>query len=510
MIGRLSSTHISPTSAAAFLGLAAFVFYQMLIRSYPVVYWGDAHIRLALRDQILLGRWLPLLQILIFTISKFSSDMLILRSCLAILATGALASAYYFASRIFFPSIGLIFVALLGVSPIFVALSIVPYTEILFAGLLFLALSLLEQPRSAGHFYLGVTALNLACLTRYEGWLLAGLLISEEAIRCVKSKAWTRLLRNMLLYSLAPLSWLAFVALSTVNAEHELKELVDYVVISTGNSPGHTLPAILSPDYLRSFTTSYFHLLQWQTGLVIIALGVLGWLVAWLDPGRRLIHARNLLFVVLVWALWLAWFSIHVWEPLNFALRTAFIGQIFLILYAGYGLERIIHLLVERLGVLLKASNPVILERLATSSAVIVISVVSARSAINFVAESSQAPDFSVPARAGQWLEARLTRDDAVLVLSDDTFQAYALATYIQLPFDSVLDDRFDSQLIHSRLASAHVIYVVELYESRAGLSDAEGNLLAELESGRTQAEQFRIGSTRVWVVARDALLSPP
>jgi hypothetical protein len=265
----------------------------------------------------------------------------------------------------------------------------------------------------------------------------------------------------------------------------------------------------LNPDYIRSFAASYFHLLQWQTGPVIIALGMLGWLMALLEPGRHLAHWRNLAFVILVWVLWLAWFSIHVWEPLNFALRTAFITEIFLILYAAYGLQRFIHLLVGQLSAPMKKARLVIWERLATACAVIAILVVSAPSAINFVADTSKASDFSVPAQAGQWLTGRLTRDDAVLVLSDDTFQAYALAAYIPFPFDSVVDDRFDSQLVNSRLAASRMIYVIELYKSRAGLSAVEGNLLAGLESGRTRAQQFPIGSTRVWVVAGDSLLSP-
>jgi hypothetical protein len=509
MIGRLSSvTYLRPAAVAAFLVFAAFVFYHLLIRSFPVVYWGDAHIRLALRDQILLGRWLPLLQILIFIISKFSRDLLVLRGCLAMLAAGTLAGAYYFVNRIFAPTTGLIAIALLGISPIFVALSIVPYTEILFAGLLFLALALLVDPPSSRHFAAGVIALNLASLTRYEGWLLAGLLISEEAILCLRSKEWTRLIRHVFLYGMAPLSWLSFVIFSAVGAEGELKELMEYMVILTGNSSGHTLPAILNPDYIRSFAASYFHLLKWQTGPVIIALGILGWLMALLEPGRRLAHWRNLAFVILVWVLWLAWFSIHVWEPLNFALRTAFIAEIFLILYAAYGLERFIHLLAGQLSASMKKASLVIWGRLATSCAVIAILVVTAPSAINFVADTSQASDFSVPARAGEWLGARLTQDDVVVALTDDTFQAYALAAYIQLPFDSVLDNRFDRQFIHSRLTSSHLIYVVELYKSRAGLSVEESSLLRELESGRTPAQEFTIGSSRVWVVARDSLLS--
>ena len=64
----------------AILGLTSFTFYEILIYLYPSVYWYDAHVRLGLRDQILLGHWLPLLQAVIVFISNISLDLVVLRS----------------------------------------------------------------------------------------------------------------------------------------------------------------------------------------------------------------------------------------------------------------------------------------------------------------------------------------------------------------------------------------------------------------------------------------------
>jgi hypothetical protein len=228
-----------------------------------------------------------------------------------------------------------------------------------------------------------------------------------------------------------------------------------------------------------------------------------GILAALIMGRRRAPHLRILAFLVLDWSL-LAFL-----QPWGFGnLRQPFVLQVFLILYAAYGLERFLHLLFDRLAAQIKKPNLPVWERLTTFVAVIVVTMASARSAVDFMAVTSHESDFSVPAQAGAWLRMRLTQDDAILVLTDDTFQVYALATYVQLPFDSILDDRLDRQLIHSRLASADLVYVVELYKSKAGLSGEESHLLDELESGRTPAQEYSIGSTRIWIVAKDAPVS--
>ena len=62
---------------------------------------------------------------------------------------------------------------------IFVALAIVPATEVAYAGFAVAALALLEAPIFSRKYFLGAFALALACLTRYEAWPVADALAAR-------------------------------------------------------------------------------------------------------------------------------------------------------------------------------------------------------------------------------------------------------------------------------------------------------------------------------------------
>lgn len=508
MIARESpAARLGPSSAAIFLGFSALVFYQLLIQSYPVVYWGDAHIRLALRDQLLVGHWLPLIQGVVFGVSKISTGLVVLRGALSLIALGSLGGMYRLAGRLFSPAVGLIAAALLATNLMFAALATVPYPDVLFAGLIFIALECLDEPDSPRRRAAGLIALNLACLARYEGWMLAGMFIVESAVGSFRSKPWRaavlQTLKTTLSCSLAPLAWLAFGVSQAGGPIARLKAVVAFETVSAPQLLDDRLLARLNLDYLGDFAAQYFGLLKWQAHPLILMLAAGGVIGALILGKRRAPHLRILAFLVLDWSL-LAFL-----QPWGFGnLRQPFVLQIFLILYAAFGLERCVHLFFDRLANLTGRSSPPLLRGSLLAIVAAAMTIFSARTAAEFVAGASQEPDFSVPAAAGAWLMPRLAQDDAVLVLSDDTFQAYALAAYIPIPFDRILEDRFDNELISSLRSPSGLIYVVALYKSRAGLSKQEGSLLEGLESGRIQAQSHRIGSTRVWVVSDDALVS--
>jgi hypothetical protein len=500
-------TNIYASAAAFLICSSAFVFYIILAMNHPVVYWGDAHVRLALHNQILLGHWLPLLQILILIISKISSNLLVMRGFLAFIATGALVGMYYFARQVFTPAIGLVAMTLLSVNMIFVAIAIVPYAEILFAGLILLALSLLERSASPTHFILGVIALNLASLTRYEGWLLALVLILELTIRSVKSNEWSSLVRVMILYSMVPLGWLIFIGFRPGSLGNEVGHVIEYVSSTPGGGSETAGLGFLNLDYVKSFTQNYLQLLARQTGSIVIALGIFGWSIALLDPKRRFLSLRILAFSILVFIMWLLWFSVNVWEPQNFALRTAFIGVLFFVFYASYGLERLIRAIFQQLSTLVQKPDTLHFQSIILFSVTLILSYFSILAAIKFVSQSSLIPDFYAPAQVGAWLNTHLSQQDIIVwVLSDDPLQPYALATYIHLPFDAILDDRLNDQQISSRLVNAQLIYVVESYRTRDGLSTKETNLLRALEDGTINMQSFTVDSTRIWLIPKSEI----
>jgi len=99
-----------------------------------------------------------------------------------------------------------------------------------------------------------------------------------------------------------------------------------------------------------------------------------------------------------------------------------------------------------------------------------------------------------------------LTLSDGILLLTDDLFQPYALAAYAQVPFERVLDDRLDPQLIQDSLDKVLVVYIIELYRSQENLSQPEKNLLADLKTGNIPSKRILVGQTYVWIVQANEL----
>ena len=484
-------------SAAIVICSLAVLFYSLLVWAFPVVHWYDAHIRLALRDRILLGHWLPLVQALTVLVSKFTHDLLVLRILLAVGAGCALFCMYVLARHLFSSGTALVAVALLAANMMFTALATVPYPEVLFVGLLLLTLYLLDAHPSGKHFLLGMLTLNLACLTRYEGWLLAGIFVVHIARETLWTKNWKKLIRTALLAGIAPLGWLMFGVSGSGSLLDRLKAVIAFEVMTDVEGIGGRFLSHLNWDYLRAFASNYWHLLNSQAGAGIVFLGAIGWLSAMFSPRHRAIHRLIFIFMILDWLL------LALWQPWDFTnLRTAFIGEAFLLLYAAHGLRRSIHFVFQRAAKnIFQTASLSGWENRVVTFFTLLIAWDSASAAVGFVRTTSQEKDFANPAHVGNWLNKRLDVDDAVLSLTDDVFQPYALAAYTGFDYDAILDDRFDDREISDRLERAQAIYIVESYRMRDGLSQKESNLLKTLEDGTVGAQSFTIGSTRVWLV---------
>lgn len=99
--------------------------------------------------------------------------------CISSLTCG---SAYLLGQRLFNQKTGVIWATLLAFSPLFVRYSIVPYQEALFLFLIFIGIYfyLLDKPSAS---YLSSLFISLSCLTRYEGWILCGIIIADLLTR---------------------------------------------------------------------------------------------------------------------------------------------------------------------------------------------------------------------------------------------------------------------------------------------------------------------------------------
>jgi len=206
------ATRSAPVAGALFLGAASFTFGAILVHLHPALYWADGYGRTVGRDHILLDRWLPLLQVVVYGTGKLTRNVETLRLVLAFIGAFTVASAVALGASLARYSVGVVFALLLATNLLFVALSIVPYQEVLFAGLLFAALSLHTSPAGTRSPWLAAAAFNLACLTRYEGWVLVLVLGLDDFVEVARHDGLARGLRSSLgltvRYGLAAVGWL--------------------------------------------------------------------------------------------------------------------------------------------------------------------------------------------------------------------------------------------------------------------------------------------------------------
>jgi hypothetical protein len=252
----------------------------------------------------------------------------------------------------------------------------------------------------------------------------------------------------------------------------------------------------MNTGYIFGFAGNFFHLLNWQAGTGVLVLALAGWMWALRNPSRRFSHIRISVFLLLV-CLLIAFFS-----PWEFAqLRQVFVLEVFVILYAAYGLEGLVGLLFRMTAAVSKYTVLVIQNRWVEYAIIAALIFIYLPSAFNFVASTTQEPKFSIPAQIGSWLEPRLSEDDILLVLTDDPIQVNIISAYISSPRDAILDDRFEDQYIRSRLRVADRAYVIPLYESKSGLSPKELDLLTQLETVQFTGSSQIVGGRNVWML---------
>lgn len=161
--------------------MLCFGFRIILIIQYPEIYSWDAFRRIWNYNHILVRHWLPLFQLLLYLFLKAIPSLFGLRILLVCISGLACGSAYLLGQRMFNQKIGIIWATLLAFFPLFVRYSIVPYQEALFLFLIYMGIYfyLLDEPSS---IYLSSLFISLSCLTRYEGWVLCGIIISDILI----------------------------------------------------------------------------------------------------------------------------------------------------------------------------------------------------------------------------------------------------------------------------------------------------------------------------------------
>jgi hypothetical protein len=180
----------------------AFAVHVAVIVVEPIIFGGDTIMRLLHRNDLLMGHQLPMLQILISGVTKISTDPLLVRYLVSLIGAVATLGFYWMVRDMFGEQWAMAGAVFFMTNPFFLALSTVPYQEILMlAGLVF-----------AFHFFYNENwiaaslCLAVACLTRYEAWAACPVLALAYIMR--KDRTPLGWLKAALLYGWMPVVWI--------------------------------------------------------------------------------------------------------------------------------------------------------------------------------------------------------------------------------------------------------------------------------------------------------------
>lgn len=493
MTGRLQSQIARPqvtasraTIVALLLAAGSFALSLWLIATFPVVYWYDSTVRLAFPDQVLVGRWLPALQAIIVAVFRVTDSLFVLRAVLALISAGVVITLYRLTSEMFSPHVGLVAAALLASNVMFVALATVPYQEVLFVFWLLMGVYLLQNESMSGSRYLAAGCINLACLTRYEGWLLVVILAAESVVRRLRRAHWQDAVmggaRTAFMFGVAPLVWL---------------------VRGTAEVYSHETAVITHFDwaYLHAFVAEYITFLLWQGRREVVLLGLVGsvWVLCkreWTPTQRRLWTFILLDLAVLI-----------LLDPFSSGnLRQSFLVYVCLLPFAAVGLDRLVANAASVLHSWVDVARANTARKVALATLTVAIAGVSATGAIRFVRIAAHEADFYTPYVVGHWMKTAVPPDSRVLVLTDNAIQPYALSVYAGLPLDRVIDATDltfeDDSAIHAELRERNVSYIAALYADTENVAWRSLSVQRMVERQELPADERSLGSARVWRVS--------
>ncbi|MCI0627337.1 MAG: glycosyltransferase family 39 protein [Acidobacteria bacterium] len=199
---------LAPAALVLILGV---LIRLLLITAHPVIYGGDSVMRMMNADKIVLAYQLPFLQLLIYGANLLSNDPTVLRWLMVALGGLAGAAFYGLSSILWGREIGLVCALLFTVNPLILVHSLVPYQEILMLLALSAGLAFLFKQETKGNLALASLCLGLACLTRYEAWIVTAAAAlfhwKNDGAKMGKLFTWQSSLRTLALFGWAPLLW---------------------------------------------------------------------------------------------------------------------------------------------------------------------------------------------------------------------------------------------------------------------------------------------------------------
>lgn len=194
--------------------LLALSFRLLLLFLFPVPYGNDAAGRLYFRDTLWIGHWLPLTQGLVNATFTLTHSVVAVRLVFALTTSLAAVAFAYYLQHIAGRRVAVIGGVLFATNAQLTTLSLMPFQEVIFLGLLFGGLAFWQQADANSarryHFIVGAGLYGLACLTRYEAWFILPVLAVAHLWRSHRrQQPWPRaILEAVAGFGWAPLLWL--------------------------------------------------------------------------------------------------------------------------------------------------------------------------------------------------------------------------------------------------------------------------------------------------------------
>ena len=241
----------------ALIFVSGLVLRFSLIAKFPLIFGGDSMLRMIQRDRIFISHQLPLLQLVVFGVARFTHNYLITMIVMALIGAAVGAAFYIFALDLV-PERPAFWAALLiATNPFLTGNSIVPFQESLMLALLLFTFHF----QQFGKISWASVFLGLACLTRFEAW--AAVPVFTTAFVLKQGLNIRNVLRASAMFGWAPLAWIII--------QRGLAPPGSYVVES------HlTLARFTRWAYLGYITLKV-------TPVIVVALGLFGFWIFWRD-----------------------------------------------------------------------------------------------------------------------------------------------------------------------------------------------------------------------------------
>jgi hypothetical protein len=407
-----------------FIFALGLIFRIALLLLFPVPYGNDAAGRLYYREAILTWHWLPVTQALVHATFAVTHSIGAVRLVFAIAGSlAAVAFAFYlqaFASR----RAALIGGVLFAINAQAVYLSLMPFQEIVFLGLLFGGLAFFVRENAAHtparDFKCGSILYGLACLTRYEAWFILPALLLTRMWRTIAGHRTRTMLAEGIKSSVGlfwgPALW------CLVNWQHWgsptafLFHHPDRILYAWA-------PHAEALRVLNYTALLFYWLIRFGSPLVLLALpGV--WLV-WKNRRTMLPALWPLLLLLLLVLLFLVFIAGREFATAN---RFVMIPLGITLIFVALSIDDLIKRAAQSSRPLLqKLANPVS----QTGIAVVLVLLLLLYSAVP-VMQSNRLADYREPYEIARFLEAHLAREESAVIV------ATSFAGEVPMPYQRV------------------------------------------------------------------------